>query len=124
LQRLGNAIPLAGALLFPPGKVRGRDGHRDELRHELATLGTHLARAVIRVEDVERELARNAAAPGSRIGGADEPAASLLSRRRAAERDAVTSALERSGNNRTAAARMLGVSRRTLYKKLSALGMS
>jgi DNA-binding NtrC family response regulator len=80
--------------------------------------------AVIRVEDVERELARNAVAPGPRAGGAGEPAASLLSRRRAAERDAVTSALERSGNNRTAAARMLGVSRRTLYKKLSALGMS
>ena len=34
------------------------------------------------------------------------------------ERDAVVEALARAGNNRSLAARLLGVSRRTLYKKL------
>jgi two-component system response regulator AtoC len=48
----------------------------------------------------------------------------LVARRRAAERAAVEEALRRAGNNRTRAARLLGVSRRTLYKKLAALGMS
>jgi DNA-binding NtrC family response regulator len=48
----------------------------------------------------------------------------LGARRQAAERAAVEEALRRAGNNRTHAARLLGVSRRTLYKKLAALGMS
>ena len=48
----------------------------------------------------------------------------LGARRQAAERAAVEEALRRAGNNRTRAARLLGVSRRTLYKKLAALGMS
>ncbi len=47
----------------------------------------------------------------------------LASRRLEAERSAVEDALRRAGQNRTQAARLLGVSRRTLYKRLSALGM-
>jgi DNA-binding NtrC family response regulator len=41
----------------------------------------------------------------------------------AAERDAVTRALEVSGGNRGEAARILGVSLRTLYYKLRQLGL-
>jgi two-component system response regulator AtoC len=51
----------------------------------------------------------------------DAPAgdASLDARMRGAEREAVKKALERAGGNRTQAARLLGVSRRTLYNKLA-----
>jgi two-component system response regulator AtoC len=44
--------------------------------------------------------------------------ATLGEMREEAERLALIQALERSGNNRTIAARILGVSRRTLYNKL------
>jgi len=42
----------------------------------------------------------------------------LDDRRRVAERDAILTALQQSSNNRTLAARLLGISRRTLYTKL------
>jgi two-component system response regulator AtoC len=41
-----------------------------------------------------------------------------------AEREAVVRALDRAGGNRAKAARMLGVSRRTLYNKLAEYGLS
>jgi two-component system response regulator AtoC len=43
--------------------------------------------------------------------------------RRDAERAALRNALERAGGNRTQAARILGVSRRTFYNKLAELGL-
>ena len=67
--------------------------------------------------DVERELARHprrtsalAAAPG---------AETLTDARDQAEHAAIREALERAGGNRTKAARLLGISRRTLYNKLA-----
>ncbi|MFO0664985.1 MAG: sigma-54 dependent transcriptional regulator [Polyangiaceae bacterium] len=47
----------------------------------------------------------------------------LADRRRAADRTAVEDALLRAKGNRTMAARLLGVSRRTLYNKLEELGI-
>ncbi|HEX9297606.1 MAG TPA: sigma-54 dependent transcriptional regulator [Polyangiaceae bacterium] len=65
--------------------------------------------------DVRRELGREAAlARGSRSAGE----ANLDAKRREAEKEAIRTALERAGDNRTVAARLLGVSRRTLYNKL------
>lgn len=43
---------------------------------------------------------------------------------RGAERDAIVEALKSARNNRSLAARLLGVSRRTLYNKLEDLGVT
>jgi two-component system response regulator AtoC len=43
--------------------------------------------------------------------------------RKEAERAALEAALARAGNNRTLAARLLGISRRTLYNKLEEYGL-
>lgn len=53
--------------------------------------------------------------------GADD--ANLGDRRRDAEKAAVLDALARAKNNRSSAAKILGVSRRTLYNKLAELGI-
>ena len=77
----------------------------------------------IGASDVERELGKAPlAAPATATGAA--PAASstadptLDASRLKAEKDAIVQALERAKDNRTLAARLLGVSRRTLYNKL------
>ncbi len=58
------------------------------------------------------------------LGEPASGAASLGERREEAERRAVQEALQRAGGNRTLAARLLGVSRRTLYNKLAELGIT
>jgi len=82
----------------------------------------------ISAADVERELGREARPPASASGAPDpreeEPnAPSLKSKRHDAEREAVLDALQRANQNRTVAARILGVSRRTLYNKLGELDL-
>ncbi len=89
------------------------------------------------VADVERELARQSPIGGlSNTGrndaGRNEPqqegrdhsgGATLENSRKEAEREAVVTALGRAGNNRSVAARLLGISRRTLYHKLTEHGL-
>jgi two-component system response regulator AtoC len=78
------------------------------------------------MDDVLRELASErprpsaAAADASRDGAHD---LSLGESRRKSERAALQAALARAGNNRTLAARLLRVSRRTLYTKLDEHGL-
>jgi two-component system response regulator AtoC len=75
-------------------------------------------------KDVERELARDAARLRSSRGSvppASEPR--LEDQRRDAERKAIVEALQRASGNRSLAARLLGISRRTLYTKLAELGL-
>jgi two-component system response regulator AtoC len=89
------------------------------------------------VSDVEREIARHphsfvVAAPAR--PDATEPARSeavasaegttLDASRREAERRAILTALERAGNNRSLAARLLLISRRSLYNKLAEHGLA
>jgi two-component system response regulator AtoC len=75
---------------------------------------------VLGKKDVARELARApfgaAARPGA--GGPAGGDATLEARVRDAEREALRTALDRAAGNRAQAARILGVSRRTLYYKL------
>ena len=69
---------------------------------------------------IERELARDKNTGKERetpSGG------SLDDSRRESERSAIDRALSRTGGNRTAAARVLGISRRTLYNKMKDLGL-
>jgi len=73
---------------------------------------------------VSRELTRSEAAPLAAAAGAtSSPDASLEDRRKEAEKAAVLEALSRANGNRTTAARILGVARRTLYNKLAELGI-
>ncbi len=76
-------------------------------------------------EHVERELAREAARERSaRPAASDAKTQKLDTQRRDAEREAVVEALSHANNNRSLAARILGISRRTLYNKLEELGLS
>jgi DNA-binding NtrC family response regulator len=70
---------------------------------------------VIGHTDVERELERDTA----RSGTESVPTTDLVQTRRDAERAAIVLALTRTGNVRVRAARLLGLSRRSLYKKLA-----
>jgi two-component system, NtrC family, response regulator AtoC len=80
---------------------------------------------VVRQKDVLRELAKEGgrARSGSTTPETPVSVRGLGSQRRDAERQAVTDALVRAGNNKSLAARLLGVSRRTLYNKLEELGL-
>ncbi|HXU03919.1 MAG TPA: sigma 54-interacting transcriptional regulator, partial [Polyangia bacterium] len=82
--------------------------------------------------DVLRELARRppvvaaATETTERPTGGDAPttgAGTLEATRRDAEREAIITALAKSGNNRVMAARLLGISRRGLYHKLGEYGL-
>ncbi|MBK7864470.1 MAG: sigma-54-dependent Fis family transcriptional regulator [Archangiaceae bacterium] len=71
--------------------------------------------------DVERELKREATLLGGNIAA---PSSGGLDERRAqVEREALLEALKKSNDNRTQAARILGISRRTLYNKLAEHGL-
>jgi len=86
---------------------------------------------VIRRADVERALARAgggaSAGPAAKPRDVDGPPSSgglgLDARRKETEKEALVKALAQAANNRTRAARLLEVSRRTLYNKLREHGL-
>jgi DNA-binding NtrC family response regulator len=71
---------------------------------------------------VDREVARPAGAALAIAPSGED--SSLDTRRRGAEREGILSAIERANGNRTLAARLLCVSRRTLYNKLKEHGIA
>jgi DNA-binding NtrC family response regulator len=100
--RLTDAAVEALARHSWPGNVR-------ELQNTLLRLVVFSDRRdAIDARDVERELARHA-----------KPAAAAPAPRPEVDAAAIRDALARTGNNRTLAARLLGISRRTLYNRLS-----
>jgi len=96
-----------------PGNVR-------QLQNFVERLVVLASGSRVMLEDVERELGRQPFRP--REEPADE-GLGLEERRRRSEREALVEALEKAHGNRTLAARLLGVSRRTLYNKLEELGV-
>jgi DNA-binding NtrC family response regulator len=93
-----------------PGNVR-------ELQNVLERLVV-LNEGALGAEEVARCLS-----PANPSGRAQAPA-QLEQARAEAERTAIEDALRRTGGNRTASARVLGISRRTLYNKMLELQMS
>jgi DNA-binding NtrC family response regulator len=99
-----------------PGNVR-------QLRNLIERLVVLSDADAIDAERVDRELG---IAPSNVIASESTEQGStnaLQEQVRGTERVAIENALARSGNNRTLAARLLNVSRRTLYNKLKELGL-
>jgi DNA-binding NtrC family response regulator len=103
-----------------PGNVR-------ELQNFLERVVVFADGDAITRAEVERELASR---PGAQVPTPTEArasapdAATLDAQRATAERTAVREALAKAKGNRTLAARLLGVSRRTLYNKLDELAIT
>jgi DNA-binding NtrC family response regulator len=112
------ALELLGQQSWP-GNVRQLENFIERL--VVLSDGPHIG-----ATDIQRELGREPSVQRSRaveVKAVDERAmagdeASLGTHRREAEKEAIRTALHKAGDNRTVAARILGVSRRTLYNKL------
>ena len=92
-----------------PGNVR-------QLRNVIERLVVLADRDLIGRADVTALMAPSPSLPPAKVSGADDRP--LDAQRKDAEKDALLHALARAKDNRTLAARLLGVSRRTLYNKL------
>jgi DNA-binding NtrC family response regulator len=97
-----------------PGNVR-------QLQNFIERLVVLAEGSAISDAEVDRELGRQLPMGEVPTGPG---AASLDERRKETERAAILEALDRAGKNRSQAARLLGISRRTLYNKLEELGLA
>jgi transcriptional regulator of acetoin/glycerol metabolism len=104
-------------ILMAPDTMRGPGGLIAVDREDLIVGASYAARRAYGLTD--EQLGRpvnDLLAPSPEPSGDDD----LL----AAERGAVQRALSRADNNVTAAARLLGISRATLHRKIARLGLS
>jgi DNA-binding NtrC family response regulator len=100
-----------------PGNVR-------ELQNFIERLVVLCDGAAIELQDVERELGRRELPSPTPATDTANPPLSLEAKVNEAERDAVVTAIRQAGGNRTLAARILRISRRSLYNKLAEYGLS
>lgn len=108
------------------------DAHAALRRHpwpgNVRELKNVLERLVIMIDGASIEAKAINEALGQSLSMAAVPSPSdaheLVDRRRDAEKAAILDALTRAGNNRSNAAKLLGISRRTLYNKLDELGIA
>ncbi|TRL29017.1 sigma-54-dependent Fis family transcriptional regulator, partial [Methylosinus sporium] len=91
-------------------------------RHDLVIGATRAARLELGVTDAR--IASQLPAADLLAGGSEAEAALQKAELEDAERGAIRRALARANGNVTAAARLLGVSRATLHRKLGRLGLS
>jgi two-component system response regulator AtoC len=110
------ALALIGAQSWP-GNVRQLRNFIE--RAIVLSVGDEVA-----PQDVERELKREAELHGGAVAAAPLPGGGLEQRRAQVEKEALLEALKKSNDNRTTAARILGISRRTLYNKLAEHGIA
>ncbi|HXU80265.1 MAG TPA: sigma-54 dependent transcriptional regulator [Polyangia bacterium] len=107
----GEALALLKTLPWP-GNVR-------QLQNFVERLVVLSDGDALTAKDIERELVRHSALPAA--GG---PSGTLEASRLDAEKSALVAALAQARNNRSLAARLLGISRRTLYHKLAEHGIA
>ena len=122
-RRLSDAALRALSRARFPGNVR-------ELEHVLLNAAVMSEGSIIDVGDLQLDArqaptSRNAAAvrAPARDGGSGVPPCRSEAEHKAAEREAILSALAASGWNRTAAARSLDMPRRTFYRRLETYGL-
>jgi transcriptional regulator with GAF, ATPase, and Fis domain len=136
-DRMGDVLPLAESFLDELGNVVGRPaagisrdarevllgyawpGNVRELRNVLERATILCDGGLITAEHLPRELGQKTiGAPGRAA-----PTAASTVNLEAVEREAVIRALELSGNNRSQAARLLGIARPQLYHRLKKFGI-
>ncbi|HRE88812.1 MAG TPA: sigma-54 dependent transcriptional regulator [Myxococcota bacterium] len=111
-------------LTFSPGAIEAlaaRDwpGNVRELKNALERLVVLAPGPAVTEHDVERELGRD-----RRQNDETTPVSDLRDGLELAELRHIEATLQRCNNNRTTAARLLGISRRTLYNKLARHGLA
>jgi transcriptional regulator with GAF, ATPase, and Fis domain len=141
-ERVGDVLPLAEAFLAELVHVVGRPaagisrdardlllaypwpGNVRELRNVLERATILCDGGLITAEHLPRELGRRAPAAEPAVAPANGSGAPAVFDLDAVERDAIVRALEAAGNNRSQAARLLGIARPQLYHRLRKFGIA
>ena len=140
-ERMSDVLPLAESFLEELGQVVGRPaagisrdarevllgygwpGNVRELRNVLERATILCDGGLITAEHLPRELAVRSVGTAERGSPGAAAAAAATVNLEAVERNAVIRALELAGNNRSQAARLLGIARPQLYHRLKKFGI-